>query len=722
METKDQMNQNSEPEKKEQVQKEKPEAVKETADEVKQVKQAQSLSLDEKRRIVELVKGTTAGEQSKTAAPIKPKRARNQITKKLKERIVLLIHDRPTGETTKPSAKSTAKTKTKKSGPIIDKTEKQLILRLLRDVSKREKASVQPLEAEEQIDYEQLNKQELVEMLEALVQEKDISLIKNKVSRVKVAFYHRNKEDIENKMHAFVTAGGSEEAYEHIPDPLEKRFQQAFSIYKHNKAKYSEILEKEKLVNLKIKQEILDDLKALINSEETLKKTYDEFKALQEKWKEVGQVPVSELNNLWQNYHFLVEQFFDKVRINKELRDLDLKKNLEQKIELCEKAEQLLLDDSILRSFKLLQKYHDEWREIGPVPREQKDEVWERFKAATDKINQRRRQHYKELHEEQQLNLKAKQALCDQIEAYLAENEFHSVKTWQKATDKINELLKMWKSVGRAPKADNDEVWKRFKGSLDQFYAAKRSFFAAIKEQQLENYNRKVDLCIRAEALKSSEEWKSATKDLIKLQKEWKEIGPVPRKYSDKIWKRFRAACDEFFQRKSEFYKRSHQHEEENLQKKHALIESIKNFEVKASKKENMEALKSFQKAWAEIGHVPFHEKDKVYQLFRDAYDALMEKLGISNNEMTASGYQNKIEMFKTAPDGEQRMLKERSVLVSKLNKLKDDINLWENNIGFFSNSKQSNVFKTEFEKKIEKAKGELAALKAKIKVIDSEL
>lgn len=717
METKDQMNQNSEPEKIEMAQKEKPETVKDTVDEVKEAKPTQTLSADDKQQIASLIHGKPVEKKSK-----KTGRPKKQITKKLKDRIVLLIHDTPGAKKEEPQAKPVSKGKKKKAASLIDETEKQLILRLIRDISKREKANVQQSEPEEEIDYEQLNKQELVEMLEDLVQEKDISLIKNKVSRVKVAFYHRNKEDIENKKHAFVADGGDEDSYEHIPDPLEQRFQQAFSIYKHNKAKYSEILEKEKLANLKIKQDILEELKNLINSEETLKKTYDEFKALQEKWKEVGQVPVSELNNLWQNYHFLVEQFFDKVRINKELRDLDLKKNLEQKIALCEKAEELLLDDSILRSFKLLQTYHDEWREIGPVPREQKDEVWERFKAATDKINQRRRQHYKELHEEQQSNLSAKKALCDQIESYLSENEFHSVKAWQKGTDKINELLKLWKSIGRAPKAENDKVWARFKSSLDQFYTGKRSFFADLKTQQLENYNRKLDLCIRAEALKTSEEWKSATHDLIQLQKEWKEIGPVPRKYSDKIWKRFRAACDEFFQRKSEFFKQSHQHEKENLQKKYDLIESVKNFTVKADKKENVEALKGFQKAWSAIGHVPFHEKDKVYRLFREAYDALMDKLGISSSEMTASGYKNKIEFFKTAPDGEQRILKERSMMVSKLKKLKDDINLWENNIGFFSNSKQSNALKAEFEKKIEKAKGELAALKEKIKLIDKEL
>ncbi len=731
MEKKDQMNQNPEPDKNEEVQEAKPETVKETVKEVKPVVKSKTaeaiLSEEEKKQIVNLVNGPASVEPKTKKSKVKPKKSKKQINKKLKEKILVLIHDNAGADISESGVESektalSSVSPAKKTQRLISDTQRQLILRLIRDVSRREQVSELKAKSEEEIDYEHLNKQELVEMLEDVVVEKDISQIKSKVARIKVAFYHRNKADIEQKTHEFVANGGKEEEYEHVPDPLEQRFHQAFSIYKHNKAKYAEILEKEKQVNLKKKLDILEELKELINSEETLKKTYDEFKILQDKWKEVGQVPVTELNNLWQNYHFLVEKFFDKVRINKELRDLDLKKNLEQKIALCEKAEELLLDDSVLRSFKLLQKYHDEWREIGPVPREQKDEVWERFKAATDKINQRRREHYKELHQEQQSNLKAKEVLCDQIEAYLEENEFSSIKAWQKATDKVNELLVLWKSIGRAPKVENDLIWKRFKTSLDQFYHAKRDFFSAIKEQQLENYNRKLDLCIRAEAIKLSNEWKSATRDLINLQKEWKEIGPVPRKYSDKIWKRFRAACDEFFKRKSDFYKDSHKLEETNLKKKRELIETINNFEIKADKKANMEALKSFQKQWAEIGHVPFQEKDNVYKLFRDAYDVLMGKLGISSSDMSASGFRNKIEVYKNTPDGEQRMLKERSQIMSKLNKLKDDINLWENNIGFFSNSKQSNVFKAEFEKKIERAKKELDLLKQKIKLIDSEL
>jgi len=604
----------------------------------------------------------------------------------------------------------------------IEETEHQLILLLIRDTNNQTKKRVEEYSFEEDIDYDQLNKQELVDLLEEIVQENDTSKIKSQVAQIKGAFYRRNREDIESKKQDFIASGGEESEYEHILDPLEIRFQNAFNIYKHNKAKYAEQLEKEKQENLKEKYRILEDLKTLINSEETLKKTYDEFQNLQEQWKQVGMVPASELNDLWQNYHFLIEKFFDKVRINKELRDLDLKKNLEKKIELCEKAEELLMEDSIIKSFKMLQKYHEEWREIGPVPREHNEEIWERFKSVTEKINERRREHYKKLHEVQKENLKAKEALCEQAELLISELNCKRVSDWEKATEKVDGLMKVWKTIGRAPKNKNDEIWKRFKTSLDLFYNQKRDFFSALKKQQIENYNLKLKLCERAEAVQDSDSWKITTDELINLQKEWKKIGPVPRKYSDKVWKRFRAACDVFFERKSKFFKEKRQEEEENLKKKKTLIESIKSYKGSDSKDENIEALKNFQQQWHEIGHVLYKEKDKIYKQFQMAINELSSRLGISNSDLSIFNFENKIENFKKSSEGEHRLLKERAILVNKLKKLKDDIILWENNIGFFSDSKQSLAFKAEFEKKIKKAKKDQYIIQGKIHLIDKEL
>lgn len=621
-----------------------------------------------------------------------------------------------------PKGKTAAPARKKVVIRQIEETDHQLILVLIRDTNNQAKKRADESPSDEDIDYDQLNKQELVDLLEEVVQENDTSKIKSQVAQIKGAFYRRNREDIENKRQDFIASGGEESEYEHILDPLEIRFQNAFNIYKHNKAKYAEELENEKQANLKEKYRILEDLKTLINSEETLKKTYDEFQNLQDEWKQVGLVPASELNDLWQNYHFLVEKFFDKVRINKELRDLDLKKNLEKKMELCEKAEELLMEDSIIKSFKMLQKYHEEWREIGPVPRESNEEIWERFKSATEKINERRREHYKELQEIQKENLEAKEALCEQAKLLVSELDCKRVSDWEKATEKVDGLMKVWKSIGRAPKNKNDEIWKRFKISLDSFYNQKRSFFSALKKQQIENYNLKLKLCERAEAVQDNDSWKITTDELINLQKEWKKIGPVPRKYSDKVWKRFRGACDIFFERKFEFFKGKRQEEEENLKKKKALIESIKSYKESDNKDENIEVLKDFQQQWHEIGYVLYKEKDKIYKQYKTAINELSSRIGISNADLSISNFENKIENFKKSSDGEHSLLKERAFLTNKLKKLKDDIILWENNIGFFSDSKQSLVFKAEFEKKIEKAKKDQYAVQGKIHLIDKEL
>jgi len=680
------------------------------------------LSEDEKNSIVKMIRSTVAENAPEilkpTPHPQELLMPEKQISKILKEKILRLVRDdKPTVKTVKKAVVREAKKKV-----VLSDAERAFVLGLIRDTKAKVSANDgQPAE-EQEIDYDHLNKQELVELLEDVVREKDITVIKGRVARIKGAFYHLNREEINRQKQTFLAGGGKEEDFAHVIGPLEKRFDIAFSVYRHNRAKYSEELEKVKQQNLKKKFEILEELKQLIASEETLKRTYDEFKRLQQSWKEAGVVPVGELNNLWQNYHFLVEKFFDKVRINKELRDLDLKKNLELKLELCKKAEGLLEEKSALSAFKKLQQYHDDWREIGPVPREQKDEVWERFKAATDKINQLRREHYKDIHEEQEKNFELKEALCTEAEKLISEDQPSSVKEWQKATDKFNDLLSRWKSIGRAPRVKNDLIWKRFKTSLDTFYSDKRTFFSALKESQMDNYSKKLALCEQAEAISESTEWKKDTNELITLQKEWKEIGPVPRKYSDKIWKRFRAACDEFFNRKSAFYKNNHKEEEDNLTKKEELVASMLDFDIKADKEDNLLALKEFQQQWLAIGHVPFHLKDKIYKSYHEAYEKLLEKMHLSQAELSSRGFKNKLEVLKKSPEGEHRLLHERSILSVRMKKLKEDISLWENNIGFFSSSKQASALVSDFEKKIEQAKKDFNLLKEKIKLIDREL
>ena len=575
-------------------------------------------------------------------------------------------------------------------------------------------------EVETDYDFSNCNKLELIEILEETVQDADVVKIKDKVVALKSNFLRICKEERDKEMEQFILDGGDAESYEHVEDPLEIRFKAAFGIFRNNKLKYNEALEEQKVVNLQQKSAILEELKQLINSEETLKKTYDEFRNLQDRWKEIGQVPATEITNLWNNYHFLVEKFYDKVKINRELRDLDLKKNLEAKIELCEKTEELLLEKSVTKAFKLLQKYHDEWKEIGPVPQEKKDEIWERFKNTTDKINQVRREHYSKIQEEQQGNYDAKAAICEKIEELLNDS-INSIGAWQKKSNDVNELFKVWKTIGPAQKKLNDEIWARFKGSMDAFFSNKKEFFSRLKEQQLENYNRKLQLCVEAEALADSKEWKKATDRIKKLQEEWKKIGPVPKRHSDKIWKRFRSACDAFFTSKSEHFSGIKGVEEENLRLKRELLERIKAYEIKKERSENMEAIKAFQREWMAIGYVPMKYKEATQDEYRKSIDALFDKMKLNENEISTAQYRNMVEGMKDDPESRDKVRKERNILTNKITKLREEISVLENNIGFFSGSKQSEIMRAEYEKKINRAKNDVKVLEAKLKILNEQ-
>ena len=568
------------------------------------------------------------------------------------------------------------------------------------------------------IDIEGKSKEELAAMLEEIVQESDVAKIKDQVTAIRVRFMKLNKEDFDKEMEAFLEGGGDKESYQHVMDDTEKRFNAAFGIFKANRARQNELMDAQKVENLAQKQAILEELKQLIASEETLKKTYDDFRALQEKWKGIGQVPATENANLWNTYHFLVEKFFDKVNINRELRDLDMKKNLDAKISLCERAEELLNETSMSRAFKELQKLHEEWKEIGPVPQDKKEEIWERFKAATDKINAIRREHYTQIQDEQNANLATKTALCEKAEELLAE-ELTSINAWQKKSTEFSELFKVWRTVGPAAKKQNEEIWARFKGAMDAFFGKKKEFFASLKDRQSENLERKINLCIEAEALQESTEWKKATEQFKRIQEEWKTIGPVPKRHADKIWKRFRAACDTFFNRKAEHFGGLKEEEAANLAAKQALIEEIKSYELKPSRNENMEAIKAFQKRWIEIGHVPMKHKDSINAEYRQAVDALFDKMRSNQNEITTNEYREMMEVMRDDPEAGDKLRKERTVLANKIQKLREEIAVLENNIGFFSNSKNSELMRAEYEKKINKAKNDLKVLEAKLKIVN---
>ena len=568
------------------------------------------------------------------------------------------------------------------------------------------------------LDIEGKSKEELAAMLEEIVNEPDVTKIKDQVTAIRVRFMKLNKEDLDKEMEAFIESGGDKESYQHVMDEAEQRFSAAFGIFKANRAKQNELMDAQKLENLEQKKGILEELKQLIASEETLKKTYDDFRALQEKWKSIGQVPATENANLWNTYHFLVEKFFDKVNINRELRDLDMKKNLDAKIMLCERAEELLNEKSMAKAFKELQKLHEEWKEVGPVPQDKKDEIWERFKAATDKINAIRREHYAKIQEEQNANLVTKTALCEKAEELMAE-ELTSINAWQKKSTEFSELFKVWRTVGPAAKKQNEEIWARFKGTMDAFFAKKKEFFAGLKDRQSENLERKINLCIEAEALQESTEWKKATERFKKIQEEWKTIGPVPKRHADKIWKRFRAACDTFFNRKAEHFGGLKEEESANLAAKKALIEEIKAYEIKPSRNENMDAIKAFQKRWIEIGYVPMKQKDAINKEYRELIDGLFDTMRKNQNEASTNEFREMMESWKDDPNAGDRVRKEGNKLQTRIQKLREEIAVLENNIGFFSNSKNSELMRAEYEKKINKAKEDLKILEAKLKIAE---
>ena len=617
----------------------------------------------------------------------------------------------------------------------------------------------QPEETLEQVEaeYADFDLAKCVDELEKLVVERNFNIIKQRVGVIRAKALEFLRERRRARQAEFEAAKAAAEAaaaelpegqeapampeFNNEPDELEKRFNTAFQTYKDNKAAFIEELEQLKIKNLEIKNNIIEGLKRLLETESNLKVLNDQVKEFQEQWKATGPVPQAESTNLWQNYHFYIEKFFDIVRMNREMRMLDYKKNLESKLQICEKAESLLLNDSINQSFNELQELHRQWKEllndsinqsfnelqelhrqwkeIGPVPDDKKEEIWERFKTASDQINQRRREHYDKLFAEEQNNYNAKVVLCEQAEELVAK-PVEQVSEYNEISDKLNELFSLWKTLGPAPAKLNDEIWMRFKSNLDKFFQQKKEYFQQIKDTQMQNYNQKLNLAIQAEGIADRTDWKQATDEILALQTEWKSIGATPRKYSDQVWKRFRAACDKFFEAKAKFFNTVQGEESENLQKKEELIQKILGYEFGEDRNANLDAMKAYQKEWLEIGFVPRADKDRIYTEYRNAINKRFAELKVSADDVRQNRYQSRINDIMRNPNADKLIDKEKNFLTTKLARLKDDIVLWENNLGFFSNSKNAEILTAEFRKKIEFAKKEVADLEYKIKMMNN--
>lgn len=569
-----------------------------------------------------------------------------------------------------------------------------------------------------QVDYSGYSKHELVETLALIIENRPTIEIRDDVERIKILFYKKLKSESEERKNKFLEDGGKIEDYRQWVDPDDARVKYMLDKYKEKKTDYNKIQEAEKYENLKKKYEIIDKIKDLVNREESINKTFHDFRSLQNDWHSIGIVPQTSLKDIWENYHHYVEIFYDYIKINKELRDLDLKKNLEVKVLLCEKAEQLLLEPNPVNAFRSLQDFHNQWREIGPVPLEAKNDIWERFKEATSQINKRHHEYFEKQKDDQKKNLDAKIALCEEVDA-INLLEIKNFKDFDERADKVVELQKMWRTIGFAPKKQNNKVYQRFRDACDTFFEKKRGFYADNKEIQLNNLQRKTELCILAETLQESTDWKATSDALIKLQKEWKEIGPVPRKQSERCWKRFRKACDHFFNSKTEFFAALDTSYEDNLKAKLAIIEELEKFETGADVQAAFERLKEFQRKWTEIGFVPFNLKDEVTNKYRLAINKEFDKLKIGDDDKSILKYRTKLDSLKTNPKASRKVRNERDKFFTKIKQLEGDIVLWENNIGFFAKSANADTLKREVEEKIDSAKKLIKTLEEKVKMID---
>ncbi len=558
-------------------------------------------------------------------------------------------------------------------------------------------------------------KEELVDLFAQLLREQPVQSIRRDVEALKIAFYRLRRQEVEAARRAFIEQGGKSEEFVPAVDGAEARLKEEFKEYRSRRDEFMANLEAEKEENLKVKLGIIEELKELVNSDETLNHTFTKFRELQQRWKETGVVPAQNVKDLWETYNLHVENFYGFIKINKELRDLDLKKNYEQKVALCEAAESLMLEPSVVEAFHKLQKLHDEWRETGPVAHEFKETLWERFKAASSRINKRHQEYFEQLKAEQVRNLNLKTELCAASEE-LSAQPLTSRKEWNKASDRLLEIQKTWKTIGFAPKKDNNRIYERFRRACDKFFEAKRNFYAGVKVEMEHNLQLKTEICEAAESLAQSEEWKKTTEELIALQTRWKQIGAVSRRHSDAVWKRFRAACDKFFERKAAHFSGVDSEHEENLKKKLVLLEEMAAADVKAG---GYEVIRAFQRRWGEIGFVPIKQKDSIQKRYKTAVDHLFEMLRSSERDRSMNRFRDKVSSMRQA--GDKRLRSERERLYNKVRQMEQEIALLENNIGFFAKSKNADALIADVKAKIERARNEMEAAVEKVKLIDRQ-
>ena len=564
-----------------------------------------------------------------------------------------------------------------------------------------------------------LTKQEICDRMKELI-EQNVEQVKEEVESMKQLFYKKSKSEVGEQRAAFIEKGGVETEFIPEPTELETEFKELLNEFRNNKAKLNAQQEQEKGNNLLKKQHIIEQMKQLVESNDDVSANVAAFRQLQQDWKNTGPVPPTATNELWKQYNLYQESFWDLIKINNELREYDFKKNLEAKTKLCEAAEMLANEEDVVSAFRQLQKLHENWHELGPVARELREEIWNRFKTASTAINKKHQSHFDDIRKVEDENMALKASLCERIEA-IDTTKFSSYKDWDEATKIVLEAQEEWRSVGFAPRKANQKIFDRYRKACDKFFSTKAEFYKSIKSNLTQNLEQKKLLCEKAEAIKDSTDWKEAGDQLVLLQKEWKTIGPVAKKYSDDIWKRFITACDYFFEQKNKNASGQRSVEMQNLDKKKELIAKISGFEKTGNAAESLAALRALAAEWNALGHVPFKEKDKIYKEYRAALDAQFEKLNIDVSQRRLETFRNNLKDMTSK--GDNKLYREREKLVRAYEHLKSEIATYENNIGFLSiASKKGDGMLKEMERKIETLKEECKLLEQKISLIDDQM
>ena len=572
---------------------------------------------------------------------------------------------------------------------------------------------VQPLPTK----YADMTKTQLVEALEAL-KEQPIDGVKDDVAQIKAAFFAVRKEEIAKEKADFVAAGNEEAAFAAVEDAEEAKIKELFNEFKEKKAEFNAAQDAIRAENLAKKRQIIEEIQSITGDPDNVNRQYNRIQQLQQDFKEIGEVPATHVTELWKNYQLTVEKFYDLLKMNKELRDYDFKKNLELKQQLCSDAEALDEENDIVAAFKKLQELHNSWRETGPVAKEIREELWTRFKNASSIINKKYQAFFEERKSKEKENAAAKVALCEKLEA-IKTDDFKTYAAWDEATKSIIALQEDWKKLGFASRKVNAELFARFRKSCDEFFGKKAEFFKQMKEELAANLAKKTELCEKAEALKDSTDWKKTTESLIALQKEWKTVGPVVKKHSDAIWKRFISACDAFFEEKKKQTSNIHTIEHDNLKQKKAIIAQINAALEENNQDDGPTQVRELMQQWQGVGHVPYKEKDKIYTEYKAAIDKAFEQFDMKATRAQMSNFENSLNQMS----GSDKVYHERERLVRSYEQKCQELKTYENNMGFFNaQSKTGNSIVKEMEKKISKIKDDISLLEQKIKMIDDKI